>query len=65
MDVIVIKKTAQYFLEESTVFDSHESSNRRKRILRSKKAMERIKFLRQEMIEGNLQKDYENMFLKL
>jgi hypothetical protein len=64
MDVIVIKKTAQYYLEEFTAFDTHENTNRRKRILRSKKAMERIRFLRQEAIEGNLQKDYENMFYK-
>ena len=64
MDVIVIKKTAQYYLEEANVFDAHEATNRRKRILRSKKAMERIRFLRQEMMEGNLQKDYENMFYK-
>lgn len=64
MDVFIVKRTSQYFLEEFSVYDQQDNQNKRKRIIRSHKAMERIKYLRQEVLEGKLQKDYENMFYR-
>ena len=46
IDVFIIKRTATYYLEEVMQFDKQENTNKRKRILRSKKAMERIRYLR-------------------
>ena len=61
IDVIVTKKYPPYYLEETQLFDSGQH-NKKKRMIRSRKSMERLKTLRMVNIEEQFQREFEKKF---
>ncbi len=55
IDVIIVKKYPMFYLEDSPSTDGHK----RKKIIRSRKSMERLRTLRLVNIDEQFEKEYE------